>query len=201
LSDFFIERDGLYFHKRCDFEIQRFKDKSDKAKQSIKTRWNKNKELDTNTNVLPTNNEGNTNQLTNKPINLLTNKPIKNMFTVPDWIPLSAWEGFIEFRKAAKGAFTDRAKQLIINKLKSMKDEGQDVAKVLDQSTANGWKGVFPLQTTRGEKNGKFNVHAAGREMLARSLAEENMDSRTPRKVQDAVHDQVHLLLSRSADD
>jgi uncharacterized protein YdaU (DUF1376 family) len=43
LSDFFIERDGLYFHKRCDFEIQRFKDKSNKATQNIKTRWNKNK--------------------------------------------------------------------------------------------------------------------------------------------------------------
>jgi len=68
LTEFFQEIDGKYVHKRCDYEISRFKDKSDKAKKSINLRWNKNKDLQ-NTNVLQTNNEGNTNLITKEPKN------------------------------------------------------------------------------------------------------------------------------------
>ena len=38
LTEFFQEIDGKYVHKRCDYEISRFKDKSDKAKKSINIR-------------------------------------------------------------------------------------------------------------------------------------------------------------------
>ena len=103
-------------------------------------------------------------------------------------------------RKTGKGVFTERAASLIIKQLTQMHSEGQDVAKVLDQSTANGWKGVFPLKT-QGATNGKFNIHAAGRESLARALAEEAMGARAPWEVQDAVHESVQQLLPRPSDD
>jgi len=74
LADFFVERDGAYFHKRCDHEIDKFKGKSAKAMTSAKARWNKNNDLCIDANALPTHTEGNANQLTNKPINQLTNK-------------------------------------------------------------------------------------------------------------------------------
>jgi uncharacterized protein YdaU (DUF1376 family) len=74
LADFFVERDGVYFHKRCDHEIDKFKGKSAKAMTSAKARWNKNNDLGIDANALPTHTEGNANQLTNKPINQLTNK-------------------------------------------------------------------------------------------------------------------------------
>jgi uncharacterized protein YdaU (DUF1376 family) len=156
LADFFVERDGVFFHKRCDFEIQRFKEKSEKATQSIKARWNKNKDLSIDTNVLPTNNEGNTNQTTNEPINQSTKHKAKARFSIPLFIPQEAWQGFYEMRKTGKGVFTERAASLIIKQLTQMHSEGQDVAKVLDQSTANGWKGVFPLKNPTRIKQWKI---------------------------------------------
>ena len=56
LSKFFIETKKGYTHKRCDEEIAKYHAKSDKAKESINKRWNKD------TNVIRTYNEGNTNQ-------------------------------------------------------------------------------------------------------------------------------------------
>jgi uncharacterized protein YdaU (DUF1376 family) len=74
LADFFVERDGVYFHKRCDHEIDKFKGKSAKAMTSAKARWNKNNDLRVDANALPTHTEGNANQLTNKPTNQSTKK-------------------------------------------------------------------------------------------------------------------------------
>ena len=75
LSKFFIKTDKGYTHKRCDEEIAKYHSKSDKAKESIAKRWNKD------TNVIRTYNEGNTNQepRTNnhKPITK-NHKPIKS---------------------------------------------------------------------------------------------------------------------------
>ena len=79
LADFFVERGGVYFHKRCDHEIDKFKGKSAKAITSAKARWNKNNDLGIDANALPTHTEGNANQLTNKPINQLTSKESKSV--------------------------------------------------------------------------------------------------------------------------
>ena len=56
LSKFFIQTDKGYIHKRCDEEIAKYHAKSEKAKESVSKRWNKD------TNVIRTHNEGNTNQ-------------------------------------------------------------------------------------------------------------------------------------------
>ena len=125
----------------------------------------------------------------------------KARFSIPNFIPQDAWQGFYEMRKTGKGVFTERAASLIIKQLTQMHSDGQDVSKVLDQSTANGWKGVFPLKTQQGATNGKFNVHAAGRESLARALAEETMGARSPWEVPDALHDPIHKLLPGSGND
>ena len=68
LSKFFIKTDEGYRHKRCDEEIAKYHAKSDKAKESINKRWNKD------TNVIRTYNEGNTNH---KPTTI-NHKPITN---------------------------------------------------------------------------------------------------------------------------
>ena len=56
LSKFFIKTDEGYRHKRCDEDIAKYHAKSNKAKESVSKRWNKD------TNVVRTYNEGNTNQ-------------------------------------------------------------------------------------------------------------------------------------------
>lgn len=60
LNEFFTLKDGLYYHNRCDAEINRFKSKSDKAKASADARWNKNKDLE-NANASETQSERNAN--------------------------------------------------------------------------------------------------------------------------------------------
>jgi len=75
LSKFFIKTDEGYRHKRCDEEISKYHAKSEKAKESVGKRWNKD------TNVIRTYNEGNTNH---KPITNnqepLTNKDFETFY-------------------------------------------------------------------------------------------------------------------------
>ena len=102
---------------------------------------------------------------------------------LPDWIPVEAWQGFVEMRKA-KAPLTERSKALVIGKLSELRSSGQDIGKVLDQSVESGWKTVYPVKTNGGG-NGrkKFDPVAYGREQLKRTLAEEAMAERMAEKV------------------
>lgn len=74
---------------------------------------------------------------------------------------ISTLESFVEFRKKIKKPMTDRAIELLLNKLdKLANDDGEKIA-VLEQSILNGWQGLFPLKNKGGEKN------AADRESVA----------------------------------
>lgn len=67
---------------------------------------------------------------------------------LPDWVPVDAWISFVEMRKGmgATGKLTPNAVKLIIKKLETLKDQGQDPRLVLEQSVISNWKGVFPLK-------------------------------------------------------
>ena len=121
----------------------------------------------------------------------------KARFSIPNFIPLEAWQGFYEMRKTGKGVFTARAASLIIKQLTMMHSNGQDVAAILDQSTANGWKSIYPLKT-QGATNGKFNVHAYTREKLARELDAEAVGNRASQEVFTALPTEIHELFSGS---
>lgn len=69
-----------------------------------------------------------------------------NQAEIPDWIPQDSWKGFIENRKALRSPMTPRAVTMIVRQLESFRDSGQDPGAILDQSTTNGWKGVFELK-------------------------------------------------------
>ena len=77
-------------------------------------------------------------------------KPVKPDNILPDFIPKEAWEGFVEMRKKIKSPITDYAVKRAINKLKEMKEAGEDIEKVLDQSTMANWKGLFPVKDKQG---------------------------------------------------
>jgi hypothetical protein len=92
----------------------------------------------------------------------------KDITALPDWMPLDAWQGWLEMRKQRKKPLTDRAATRAINKLEAMRDAGQDVAEVLDRSTMNGWTDLYEIKerangTNRTNKDG---VSAALDEML-----------------------------------
>jgi hypothetical protein len=71
---------------------------------------------------------------------------------IPSWIPEDAWAGYAEMRKKIKKPMTERAIRLVINSLQRMKDAGQDVGAVLDQSTMNSWQGVFEVRVDRAQQ-------------------------------------------------
>ena len=45
LKEFFVLESNVYIHKRCEDEIVKYHEKSGKASESAKARWNKNKDL------------------------------------------------------------------------------------------------------------------------------------------------------------
>lgn len=68
------------------------------------------------------------------------NSPLVDL---PDWIPLENWNAFIENRKQLKKPATEKAIKLLIAKLETFKNQGHNIAEILDQSTISGWSGVF----------------------------------------------------------
>jgi DNA-binding transcriptional MocR family regulator len=68
-------------------------------------------------------------------------------FALPDWVPQKEWEAFNEMREAKdKRGWTTRAKELAVKALEKLKDNGNPPADVLNQSTMNGWKGLFEIK-------------------------------------------------------
>ena len=67
---------------------------------------------------------------------------------VPPWLPAEAWTDFVDYRRKQKG-WTSKAEALLLRELDKLRSQGNDPVRVLEQSIANGWKGLFPL---RGER-------------------------------------------------
>jgi uncharacterized protein YdaU (DUF1376 family) len=77
LRDFFERTENGYIHSRCDRDLARLYDKSDKARASVEARWAKvraKQNNDLHTDVSGTYNERNTNAIL--PNNLITHRPI-----------------------------------------------------------------------------------------------------------------------------
>jgi hypothetical protein len=70
---------------------------------------------------------------------------------IPEWVPAAAWAGYVEMRKKKRAVMTDRAIELRIADLAKLRDAGEDVGAVLDQSTANGWTDVYPVKERRAQ--------------------------------------------------
>lgn len=73
-------------------------------------------------------------------------KPARAALALPVWLPVDQWGAFIDMRKRIKAPLTDRAITLAIAELEKLRAQGQDVGQVLDQSTLNSWKGLFPIK-------------------------------------------------------
>lgn len=78
---------------------------------------------------------------------------------LPNWIDRAAWDGFVEARK--KNPMTSRAANLVIRELEKLRADGHKPTDVLDQSTRNGWRDVFPVRPKREQE------HASDRRLSA----------------------------------
>ncbi len=98
-------------------------------------------------------------------------KPIRLNVYLPDWLPLDAWNGWMEMRIKMKKPLTERAFTRALSKLDRMRHEGQDIAEVLDRSTMNGWTDLYEI---KDRNNGKSNWGGSPdrRSSLARAIDE-----------------------------
>lgn len=62
---------------------------------------------------------------------------------LPDWIPAESWNGYLEMRALKKRPMSPRAMQLALSTLQQFHSEGEDIGRVLDNSTVHGWIGLF----------------------------------------------------------
>lgn len=70
----------------------------------------------------------------------------KEEFVLPEWIPKTEWDAWMDMRKKKKIPTTERALVIAVNKLEKLKKEGQEIGKVLDQSTFAGYPGLYPVK-------------------------------------------------------
>lgn len=90
--------------------------------------------------------------------------------SLPDWLPMEAWTGFLEMRKKKGANPTSRAIGLLLKRLDQFRASGEDVTAILDQSTRSNWTDIYPI---KGASNGKpspgdvaRNVYEREREYL-----------------------------------
>ena len=65
---------------------------------------------------------------------------------LPDWLPCEAWAAFVEMRNRIRKPLTDYAMKLAIAKLDRLRQAGEDVREVLDQSTLADYQGLWKIK-------------------------------------------------------
>ncbi len=65
-------------------------------------------------------------------------------FAPPDWVPVDAWNGWIEVRRKNRWPVTDRALALAVGELEALRGKGHDPSRVIDLATLKGWRSFYP---------------------------------------------------------
>ena len=61
-------------------------------------------------------------------------------------VPVAVWLAFVEMRKKIRAPLTERAGEIIRNKLADLAAKGQDPVACLEQSIERSWRGVFEVK-------------------------------------------------------
>lgn len=75
----------------------------------------------------------------------LVSKKQQKLFELPEWVDPEAWNDYCEMRKAKKKPMLESTKERALQKLWQLKEQGQPVLLVINQSVDNGWIGFFPV--------------------------------------------------------
>ncbi len=66
-------------------------------------------------------------------------------FAFPDWVPQAEFDAFKRMRADIGHKITTDGIPLAVDRLAKLRDAGHDPAKVLNRSTMNSWRGLFPI--------------------------------------------------------
>ena len=166
LRKFFILEDGIYVQNRIREEIAEYHEKASTNKRIAIDRETKRKESNTNrertVDEAPPNHKPltkNQEPVTNnqeprtknqepkesKSKELRETRLIIPPIQIPDWIPVDAWNDFVDSRKKLRKPLTQGAIKLAISTLSKLKSEGNDPKEVIEQSILSGYSGLFPV--------------------------------------------------------
>lgn len=156
----FFTLDGMEWkNRRCDADIAKYQEKSDKAKASANARWNANASSK-DANAMRTHTECNANH-----------KPITNNHKpIPQGINPASWGEFEKHRKEIRKPLSELARTKAMNVIIDMSFDDQ--AKVIDKTIQNRWTGLFPEKGNGTDKS----LHESNHSRVVRQLAEKIRD-------------------------
>lgn len=165
LEEYFTLTDEGWTHRRCDAEVAKSREKSEKARTSAASRWQSKTHRDGNANASDqdanayanaqethgrTHSDGNAYPITNnqEPIKKTPPTPLAGGpgWQRPDWVPADLWGEFEALRKKRKKPMTDRSRTLAVAKLQALQDGGNDLKAVMEQSILHAWDTFYPLK-------------------------------------------------------
>ena len=139
---------------------------SKKRKKAANTRWaNKHKGLSSDASALQVTCKSNAKQ------ELRTKKqePLTKSILIPDGINASAWNEWVEYRKAKKKNVSQAAANKQFKLLGTYSDFDQQ--QIVNQSISNDYQGLFEL---KGQSNGQHQGFTKQRKLSAAERSEEN---------------------------
>ncbi len=74
-------------------------------------------------------------------------------FEIPDWVPREEWFNFIHHRKHIKKPMSDQAQKIAITKLQKLRDQGEEISEVINQSILSGYPDLYPVKKQKGFSN------------------------------------------------
>ena len=74
---------------------------------------------------------------------------------LPDWLQSDDWNDYIEYRKGIAAPMSAVAQTRAIAELNRLRVEGHDPSRVIGQSIVNGWKGLFPVKSSKDSQAGR----------------------------------------------
>lgn len=74
---------------------------------------------------------------------------------LPEWLDPKDWNDYLEYRKGIAAPMSVVAQTRAIAELNRLRVEGHDPSRVIGQSIVNGWKGLFPVKSSKDSQTGR----------------------------------------------
>lgn len=169
-----------WHHKRIDAVLEEYKNKSKKASDSAKARWN-------NAKGMQSHSDGNAKPITKnqkpkeKKESDTQDKPARfdpMVMDLPESVKPSAWESWIEYRRSRNLTCKEITMQAQLKNLDAWWNNGHDPNSIIQASISNGWQGLFEPKGAIPASQVKPTMTNAEIAKLAMSRMREMQDDR-----------------------
>lgn len=160
LREFFARMEDGWYNARMSREIVKC--------QALSQIWSEAGKRGAQAKAKPRLRVGQAEATTPSPAPSLSPSPTPSYPPIPSWLPTESWSQYQDHRKNKRAKLTPRAAALCFRTLEKLREKGQDPIAVIEQSIANGWTGLFPIQQQQKAQDWKRSEQAT--EAKAREL-------------------------------